>query len=142
MTKNGSTPTTESPARIGGVGRVLVAVYGILALAATGRSVSQILSRFDEAPLAYSLSALAAVVYILATIALIAPGAAWRRIAWITIGFEMVGVLIVGLLSVFDPELFPHDTVWSHFGSGYVYIPLVLPALGLFWLWRARGARA
>lgn len=142
MTKNGSTPTTESPARIGGVGRVLVAVYGILALAATGRSVSQILSRFDEAPLAYSLSALAAVVYILATIALIAPGAAWRRIAWITIGFEMAGVLIVGLLSVFDPELFPHDTVWSHFGSGYVYIPLVLPALGLFWLWRARGARA
>ncbi|UCR90103.1 hypothetical protein [Mycetocola spongiae] len=142
MTKNGSTPTTESPARIGGVGRVLVAVYGILALAATGRSVSQILSRFDEAPLAYSLSALAAVVYILATIALIAPGVAWRRIAWITIGFEMAGVLIVGLLSVFDPELFPHDTVWSHFGSGYVYIPLVLPALGLFWLWRARGARA
>jgi hypothetical protein len=128
-------PTTApSRPRVRGVGVVLVAVYGILALAATGRSVVQITTKFDEAPLAYLLSAVAAVVYILATASLVAPGAVWRRIAWGTISFELAGVLIVGLLSLFDPELFPHDTVWSLFGRGYVFIPLVLPVLGLWWL--------
>lgn len=128
-------PTTvPARPRVRGVGVVLVAVYGILALAATGRSVVQITTKFDEAPLAYLLSAVAAVVYILATVSLVAPGAVWRRIAWATISFELAGVLIVGLLSLLDPELFPHDTVWSGFGRGYVYIPLVLPVLGLGWL--------
>ncbi|WP_245982298.1 hypothetical protein [Mycetocola tolaasinivorans] len=135
-------PKRDAVPRISGVGRVLVAVYGILALAATGRSVTQIIGKFDEAPLAYTLSALAAVVYILATVALVVTGKTWRTIAWVTIGFEMVGVIVIGLLSVFDPQLFPHDTVWSHFGSGYGYVPLVLPALGLFWLFKQKGKRA
>ena len=98
--------TTTTPRRSGGLGRVLIAVYGLLALAATGRSVYQILSEFDHAPLAYSLSALAGVVYIVATIALLAPGDTWYRVAWVTISFELVGVLVVGLLSVLDPILF------------------------------------
>ncbi len=89
--------------RITGVGRVLVFVYGILALAATGRSVYQIVDRFDQAPVAYSLSALSAVIYIVATIALIAPGRVWYRVALITISFELAGVLIVGTLSSFAP---------------------------------------
>lgn len=119
---------------------MLIAVYGILALAATGRSVVQIASRFGEAPVAYALSALSAAVYIVATVALVARGAAWRRVAWITITFELVGVLVVGLLSVFDPVLFPADTVWSYFGSGYLFIPLVLPVLGMLWLRRRSHA--
>ncbi|WP_229275943.1 hypothetical protein [Agromyces kandeliae] len=122
--------------RLSGVGRVLVAVYGVLALAATGRSLVQIIERFDEAPVAYALSALAAVVYILATVALVMPGRAWYRIAWATIVFEFTGVIVVGLLSVLRPDLFPHDTVWSWFGRGYLFIPLVLPPLGMWWLAR------
>lgn len=121
-----------------GWGRVLVVIYGILALAATGRSVFQLISKFDEAPVAYLLSALAAVVYILATIALIAPGRVWYRIAWVTICFELAGVLIVGTISIFDASLFPHDTVWSFFGRGYIFIPLALPIVGLWYLWRRR----
>ena len=35
-------------------------------------------------------------------------------------------------------ELFNEATVWSHFGQGYGYIPLILPFLGLFWLLRHR----
>ena len=128
----------ERPSRLGGVGRVLVAVYAVLALAATGRSLVQIVQRFDEAPLAYSLSALAAVVYILATIALTRPGRTWYRMAWATIIFEFTGVLVVGTLSILDPELFPHDTVWSGYGRGYVFIPLVLPVLGMWWLAKHR----
>ncbi|WP_199471688.1 hypothetical protein [Agromyces sp. PvR057] len=121
-----------------GAGRVLVAVYAVLALAATGRSFYQIATKFDEAPLAYALSALAAVVYIVATIALIRQGRVWYRVAWATLVFEFTGVLVVGVLSILDPELFPHDTVWSWFGRGYLFIPLVLPVLGMWWLARHR----
>lgn len=125
-----------------GIGRVLIAVYGILALAAIGRSSYQIITKFDDAPLAYSLSALAAVVYVLATIALVARGAVWFRVAVIAIAFEFVGVLAVGTLSIISPDLFPDDTVWSLFGRGYAFIPLVLPVLGLLWLRHVARARA
>jgi hypothetical protein len=130
--------TKKTPTRIHGIGRVLVVVYGILALAATGRSFYQIVSKFDEAPVAYILSALAAVVYIVATIALVAPGRAWYRVALVTISFELIGVLVVGTLSLTHPELFGHASVWSWFGMGYLFIPLVVPILGLLWLRRTR----
>ncbi|WOF22069.1 hypothetical protein N8K70_11845 [Microbacterium betulae] len=121
--------------RMTGVGMVLVFVYGILALAATGRSTVQILRDFDEAPLAYSLSAVAAVVYILATLALMfAKSRVWYRIAWVSVVFELVGVVVVGTLSIAAPELFQHATVWSLYGSGYFWVPLVLPFFGIWWL--------
>lgn len=123
---------------LSGLGKALIAVYGVLALAATFRSFYQIVTKFDEAPLAYSLSAVAACVYILATVALILRGAVWRRVARIAITFELVGVLLVGTLSVLTPALFAHASVWSFFGMGYLFIPLVLPVLGLIWLARDR----
>ncbi len=127
-----------SKTRSRGIGRALIAVYGILALAATGRSVYEIIAKFDQAPLAYTLSAVAAVVYIVATVALIAPGPLWHRVALITISFELVGVVTVGTLSLFLPELFAKASVWSWYGMGYLFIPLVLPVLGLLWLRRTK----
>jgi hypothetical protein len=118
-----------------GIGRVLVIVYAIMALGATGRSFVQIVERFDQAPLAYTLSALSAVVYIVATLALIFAGRrGWYVVAWVAIVFELVGVLVIGTLSLVAPELFGHPTVWSWFGFGYLFVPLVLPFLGLWWL--------
>ena len=133
--------STSASNRSQGLGRVLIIVYGLLALAATGRSVFQLIDDFDRAPLAYTLSALAAVIYIVATIALIAPGRFWYRIAVITISFELIGVLVVGTLSVFDPVLFPAKTVWSFYGRGYAFVPLVLPILGLLWLRMQRPSK-
>ncbi|MDQ2698736.1 MAG: hypothetical protein M3Y46_08070 [Actinomycetota bacterium] len=124
-----------------GIGRVLIVVYGILALGATARSFVQIVERFEEAPLAYVLSALAGLVYIVATLALIRRGELWYRIAWVTITFELLGVLVVGTLSLLHPELFQHPSVWSHFGQGYLFVPLVLPILGMVWLWVRRPSR-
>jgi hypothetical protein len=125
-----------------GIGRVLVVVYAIMALAATGRSFVQIVERFDQAPLAYTLSAISAVVYIVATLALIFSGSrGWYRVAWITISFELVGVLVIGTLSLVMPELFAHPTVWSWFGLGYVFVPLVLPLFGLWYLVTHRPAQ-
>jgi len=130
-----------------GVGRVLVAVYAILALAATGRSVYQIIDRFEEAPLAFVLSAFSGVIYLVATIAL---AARLRTLALITISIELLGVLVVGTLSLVAPALlglysldpFGRDsTVWSAFGAGYLLVPLVLPVLGLLYLRRSGSAR-
>ncbi len=118
----------------GGLGRVLVAVYGVFALAATSRAGVQIATRFDEAPLAYLLSAVAAALYVLATIALARSGRLSRRVALAACGIEAAGVLIVGTLSVVDADAFPDETVWSWYGRGYLFIPLVLPFLGLLWL--------
>jgi heme A synthase len=122
---------------------VLIALYGLLALAATGRSVLQITEYFRRAPLAYLLSAVAAVIYIVATVALARADRTSRRVALAAISVELVGVLTVGLASYLVPSAFPDKTVWSHFGSGYGYVPLVLPILGLAWLRRTRiGAGA
>jgi hypothetical protein len=121
-----------------GFGRVLIAIYAVFALAATARSLVQIVRGFDQAPIAYSLSALAAGVYIVATVALL-KGEGWgRRLAVVAIGFELAGVLIVGSLSLALPQDFPRASVWSGFGSGYLFIPLALPIVGLWWLWRTR----
>src|SRR3954447_1855227 len=146
-TQNTETPQAAAPAsetavrRAGsGVGRVLVAVYAILALAATGRSVFQIIDRFGEAPIAFLLSALAGVIYIVATIAL---GARLRTLALVTISIELLGVLVVGTLSLLAPAVlglnsldpFGRDsTVWSAYGAGYLLVPLVIPVLGLLYL--------
>lgn len=134
----GNTGQTELRSeRMSGLGRVLIAVYIILAIAATFRSIYQILTKFDEAPLAYILSAVSGIVYIVATIALMRRGrGVWRPIAWIALSFELVGVLVVGTLSIVMPQLFGHPSVWSFFGQGYGFIPLVLPVLGLIWLSR------
>ncbi|GAA0728543.1 hypothetical protein Drose_29510 [Dactylosporangium roseum] len=118
-----------------GPGRVLVAVYGVFALSAGARASVQIAAKFHEAPLAYSLSALAAVVYLVATVALARSGETARRVAFAAVGFELLGVLTVGTLSLLDPEAFPDATVWSDYGQGYGYVPLVLPVAGLLWLW-------
>jgi hypothetical protein len=120
---------------LGGPGVVLVVVYGVLALAATGRSVLQITTGFDEAPLAYTLSAVAAAVYILATWCL-ARGGRWVRVGIYACAVELVGVLVVGTASYLASDLFPDKTVWSHFGQGYGFVPLVLPVLGLLWFRR------
>ena len=132
-------PKNSSPRKLG-VGQVLVVVYAILAIAATGRSVVQILTKFELAPLAYVLSAVAGIVYIVATIALAKSESGGRRLALATVSFELAGVLVVGVVSIVDPVLFPADTVWSFFGRGYGFVPLVLPVLGLVFLFSRRGA--
>lgn len=116
-----------------GAGRLLVFVYGVLAFAATGRASYELVAKLDEAPIAYSLSAVAAVVYLVATWAL-ATGR--RTLALATIVFELLGVLGVGVASLAGS--LEEASVWSDFGAGYGWVPLVLPVVGLVWLLRRR----
>jgi hypothetical protein len=97
-----------------------------------------IATTFAEAPLAYLLSAFAAVVYLVATYGLARGGRTGRRIALVCCSVELVGVLTVGTLSLADSAAFPDDSVWSGYGRGYGWVPLVLPILGLIWLYRRR----
>nr|WP_223263236.1 hypothetical protein [Arthrobacter sp. NamB2] len=117
---------------------MLVAVYGVFALAATARAGFQIATKFEEAPLAYLLSAVAAVVYIVATVSLARAGSRAYIVSVVAVTIELVGVITVGLLSILDAQAFPSETVWSAFGRGYGFVPLILPILGLAWLRRNR----
>ncbi len=121
-----------------GWGRALVFTYGVFAVAATGRSLVQLGTNADRAPLAYSLSLFAAVVYLVATSCLLLGGRTGWRLAVVAVSIELLGVLSVGALSHAAPDLFPDKTVWSHFGQGYAFLPLVLPFAGLAWLRHTR----
>ena len=121
-----------------GVGRLLILVYAVFAVSSTARASFQVITKFEDAPLAYSLSLLSALVYILASVSLARSGTTWNKVAVAAVVFELVGVLSVGTLSSVAPELFDHASVWSGFGSGYGYLPLVLPILGLIWIRKAR----
>lgn len=123
-----------------GPGRLLVAVYGLLALAATGRSILQISEYFDRAPVPYVLSAVAAAIYIVATVGLARGDRGSVRMAAVALTIELIGVLVVGAISYAVPEAFPDKTVWSHFGQGYGFVPLILPVVGLLWIRRSRAA--
>lgn len=116
-----------------------MAVYGLLALAATGRSILQISEYFDRAPVSYILSALAAVIYLVATIGLARGDRSSVRVARLALSVELAGVLVVGAISYAVPTAFPDKTVWSHFGAGYGYVPLLLPVLGLWWIHHTRS---
>lgn len=135
-------PVVTDSALSRGPGRLLIAVYGVFALAATARAAFQIATKFSEAPLAYTLTAVAALVYVFATVSLSRSGPGWYRLSVAAVGLELVGVLAVGTLSVVDPILFPADTVWSGYGRGYGFVPLILPVLGLWWLYRHRDISA
>ena len=125
-----------------GFGRVLIVVYWVFSLSAGVRSLYQLATEFSLAPLAILLSTLSAAIYVVATVALSRNGAGWHRGATVAVLVELVGVLGVGLLSVVHDDWFPKASVWSGFGAGYGYIPLVLPVVGLAWLWLTRPSRA
>ncbi|MGW1781919.1 hypothetical protein ACWCQQ_22650 [Streptomyces sp. NPDC002143] len=133
------TATQEKPARlISGPGMLLVWFYGVMVVGAVSRSAYEIATEFDRAPLAYSLSALAGLVYGFITYSLVRGGETARRAARICCAAELVGVLVVGTWTLVEPSAFPDATVWSKYGMGYVFIPVLLPLSALYWLRKSR----
>lgn len=137
-------PATETPAPAGpggigtGPGKLLVTLYGIFTVGAASRSIVQLSTRFGEAPLAYVLSAVAAAVYAFITLSLVRGGERARKAAFSCCCVELLGVLAVGTWTLAEPSAFPDATVWSDYGMGYLFIPVVLPLTGLRWLRRSR----
>ncbi|MGW6546120.1 hypothetical protein ACWGBH_25205 [Streptomyces massasporeus] len=124
---------------ISGPGTLLVWLYGVMVVGAVSRSVYQIATEFDRAPLAYALSALAGVVYGFITYTLVRGGETARRVALACCVAELVGVLTVGTWTLVEPSAFPDATVWSDFGMGYLFIPVILPVSAIYWLRASRS---
>ncbi len=131
-------PPDEDDTPPAGPRRVLIALYAVFALAATARGIVQIATTFDTAPLAYLLSLGSGVVYLAAALGLVTDRRWSRPLAWTAVCIEMTGVVVIGVASIIDTAAFPRDTVWSRFGAGYGYVPVILPVLGLMWLWQSR----
>ncbi|MCX5379363.1 hypothetical protein [Streptomyces sp. NBC_00091] len=127
-------PPTGRKRLVSGPGLLLVWLYGVMVVGALSRSVYQISTEFDRAPLAYSLSAAAAVAYAFITYSLVRGGEKARRAALVCCAAELAGVLAVGAWTLVRPESFPDATVWSDFGMGYLFIPVILPVTGILWL--------
>jgi hypothetical protein len=120
---------------------LLVWLYGVMVVGAVSRSVYQIATEFDRAPLAYSLSAVAGVVYGFITYTLVRGGETARKAALVCCAAELAGVVTVGTWTLVDPSAFPDATVWSDYGVGYLFIPVLLPVSAMWWLRRARTGR-
>ena len=115
-------------------GTVLAISYPVLAISTGFRAAYQLFLK--EGVVNYTgptLSAVAALCYLTATIGFTYR----RRWAWwlsvLILGFETLMTLIVGTLSIINPELIG-STVWRLFGIDYAFFPLVQPLLGLAWL--------
>ena len=121
-----------------GPGLLLVWLYGVMSVGAVSRSVYQIATEVHRAPLAYTLSAVAAVVYAFITYTLVRGGETARKAALVCCAAELVGVLTVGTWTLAAPSAFPDATVWSDYGMGYLFIPVLLPVTGILWLRNAR----
>ncbi|MEU5582093.1 hypothetical protein ABZ791_23960 [Streptomyces huasconensis] len=133
-----SAPAGGRQKLITGPGILLLWLYGVMVVGAVSRSAVQISTDFDKAPLAYSLSALAGLVYGFITYSLVRGGDTARKAALVCCAAELVGVLAVGTWTLAEPSAFPDATVWSDFGMGYLFIPVILPVTAIFWLVRAR----
>ncbi len=122
--------------------RVLIALYALFTLAAGARSIVQLATDAGRAPLAYSLSLVAACTYAAGWYAIRRASRGSTGLASILLWVELSGVVLVGTLSRVEPGWFPDASVWSDFGVGYGFVPTLLPICGLLWLrWQIRTNR-
>ncbi|MEW1718861.1 hypothetical protein [Streptomyces sp. NPDC093109] len=140
-TDSGPAARSADARLIKGPGLLLVWLYGVMSVGAVSRSAYQIATEFDRAPLAYTLSAVAAVVYVFITYTVVRGGETARRIALACCAAELVGVVSVGTWTLVEPSAFSDATVWSTYGMDYLFIPVLLPVTGILWL-RRRAAPA
>lgn len=127
-------PTGPRPMR--GPHLVLMALYALFILASGARAAVQIATKFHVAPLAYSLSAVSAVTYIVGWWAIGRAARGKPRLAEVMLWVELAGVVVIGTLSLVEKSWFHDASVWSDYGSGYGWVPAALPVLALLWLHR------
>ena len=127
---------------LGGASDTLAFFYGLWAFSALGRSSYEYLFKNPRPAnlVPAHLSTFVGVLYIFIIVGLRrrTPRAWWVTLALLIV--ELSGVLIVGTLDVFW-HAFPYATVWSQYGKGYFFMPLLLPFVGLAYMLR-RETRA
>lgn len=111
--------------------RGLALLYLFWAIALCSRAVWQYVTRDGDLTPTH-LSMVAGLIY------LAIVGWAWRGhrtalVAGLTI--EIIGVITISIGECYWP--LPYASAWSGFGSGYLWMPLILPILGLIQLIRS-----
>ncbi|MBB6627473.1 hypothetical protein H5V45_09075 [Nocardioides sp. KIGAM211] len=134
-----TTPTPGEGTARTGPHRVLLAFYALFTLAAGARSAVQLATDPGRAPVAYALSAVAALTYAAGWVAIRRASVGRTGFASVMLWVELAGVLTVGTLSLVHRAWFPDASVWSDYGIGYGFVPAILPVLGLVWLRRQRS---
>jgi hypothetical protein len=132
--------TEHTPASAGDAPHALTAVYALWAVAALSRALYQYLVRQPETLAPTHISAFVGALYVVILVGLHrrSPRAWYTTLALLVV--ELGGVLVVGAIDIIWRP-FAYATVWSGFGAGYLYIPLALPIVGLWWMLR-RPTRA
>ncbi len=127
---------------IAAAGVILTISYPILAISTGFRALYQLFIKEGVTNyLAPALSAVAALLYLIATIGFaIQEKWAWR-ISVVALGLEMALVLLVGTLSLIFPDTIGR-TVWRYYGIDYAFFPLIQPLLGLLWLFHPKTLAA
>jgi len=123
-------------------GGILGVSYPVLAISTGARALYQLLLKEGVTNyLGPSLTALAALLYLIAAIGF----ARRRKWAWKlsvgALGLETVLTVVVGTLSLIIPDVIG-STAWGRFGADYAFFPLFQPLLGLAWLIHPETRRA
>lgn len=124
-----------------GLGRIVMALFWFFGVITTIPAVVSLI-RDQQDPLGPRLVAvLAGIVYLLAAIGITHNGHRMRLLAWGSMAAALVGPLVVGLLGLGMARSSPVVSAWADFGAFYWYFPLLLPLIGLVWLWRSDPRR-
>jgi hypothetical protein len=108
----------------------LTALYAFWALAVCSRVGWQYVTRIGN-HVPTHLSAITGILYIM--IAYWAWQGRSKSLQWGLV-IELIGVVVVGTYERFFP--FGYATAWSQYGAGYLYMPLLLPLVGIVIIWR------
>jgi hypothetical protein len=116
--------------------------YGLWAFSALGRSSWEYLFKQNVTTYAPAhLSTFVGVLYIFIIVGLRHRSPRWWWATLVLLAVELVGVLIVGTIDIIWHP-FPYATVWSSYGRGYFFMPLLLPFAGLWWMLRKETRKA
>lgn len=109
--------------------RGLTLLYLFWATALCSRAIWQYMTRSGNL-LPTHLSLIAGIIY-LAIVVWAWQGRRKRLIAGLIV--ELIGVMVISISEFIWP--LPYASAWSGFGSGYLYMPIILPILGLVHLY-------
>ena len=124
-----------------GLGRVVMVIFWAFGVWTTANAIID-LFHLDDEPLGPALTALlAGLVYLLAALGITHNGKRMRILGWTTVTLELIGPLMVGMMSVGISQLSVSRSAWANCGADYYYLPLIIPIIGLIWLWWSNPRR-
>lgn len=123
-----------------GWGRLVPLLFWIAGVGTVGIAVWQLVKAPEE-PLGPRLATLfAGVVYLGAALGLTHNGRRMRQVAWSCLSISLAGPLLEGLLGLEESTPVAWSP-WADFGARVGFASLILPIIGLVWMWWSNPRR-